>query len=407
MNIKNSLIIFFLIALQTTQVEASNPCRNFKLLIYGQLNGEIAPCPCGGNQKGGLAKLKTAIFQRRKAFKHTVVISQGNLLSYTGEKEKDSLILQVMPRFGFDASAIGWAEMIEGSEYFHQNMNPGKMNWVSCNIYYKGKPLAPVYRIIESGDIRLGVTSVASPVLFNSPLLKGRTESIDILPVIKKVDETIKALKKKVDYIIIMTQLDPKTEKMLYGKYKTEPMVVFSRSSSAVGRDKPAEYGFNKVFNSGERGRYLTSLGFDKTKGIISCDTILLDNKFAEDPEIKAIVDEIGTAQMPITADTDQAIIKMLTESAKGKRGDRFIFYYSPACPDCHQIMEKYLVKMKEKRGFKLELVDVSESGNYNKLLEMQRKYKTSTREIPVALYKGVFYDGKDQITALLNEIIK
>ena len=385
---------------------STGPKNKTRLLIYGQLNGEIEPCPCGGNQKGGLAKLKTLILSGRKAAKDALVISHGNLLTYTGEKATDSLILKLLPRIGFDACAIGWLEMIEGADYFAINMNPGKINWVSCNLLYRGKPLAPAYRLIKSGAVTIGVTSVVSPLMIQTPLLKGKIEFLTALPAVEKVSETIEALKQMADHVIVLTQLEPALEKTLYGQYKNDPAVIFSRASSAAGRDTSAGNGIGNVYGSGERGRYITALDIGKGKGADRCQAVLIDRKYREDPELKALISRALPARAQPETLNEELLLKKLAGASKRKNGEPFIFYYSPGCPDCRQIMEKYLVKLPENLEFRLVLMDLSIAANYEKLMKMEAKYKTATREVPVALYKDVLYDGKENISTLLDKIL-
>jgi 2',3'-cyclic-nucleotide 2'-phosphodiesterase (5'-nucleotidase family) len=387
--------------------KANKTNNTLQINIYGQLNGELEPCLCGGNRKGGLAKLKTVTIASRKETKDIPIISQGNLLSYTGAKVTDSLILLLMPRLGFDACAIGWLEMIDGAEFFVQNMNSTKINWVSCNLKYKGKALAPEYRIIKSGKHRIGVTSVVSPVLLQTPLLKGKLESLEALPAVEKVTETIEKLNKKADHIVVITHLDPKSEKMLFDKYITNPAVVFSRVSSSIGHDTSGGYKENNIYNGGERGRYITVLYLEEGKGVVRFNTKLIDNRYDENPEIKARINKAIPMSEQNPVKNDELLIKKLEAEKNKIGGERFVFYYSPACPDCHQIMQKYLLKVAEGRKIKLELVDLNVDSNYKQLLVAQQKYQTTTKEIPVVLYKGVFYDGKQQITALLERIIR
>jgi len=117
----------------------------------------------------------------------------------------------VYPAMGYDASAIGDQELIDGIEYFKTRLS-GKMDFISSNLEFSDKEIkVDKYKIVTAPNgIRVGVTAVNYNTNFRYLM---RTEAIkedDVI--VGKAFENLKPvldeLKEKSDLIVILAHLN-------------------------------------------------------------------------------------------------------------------------------------------------------------------------------------------------------
>ncbi len=112
---------------------------------------------------------------------------------------------------GYDASAIGDQELVNGIEFFKTKLN-GKMNFISSNLEFSDKEIkVEKYRIVTTPNgVRIGVTAVNFNTNFKY-LMRTETIKEDDITVGKAFDNlkpVLEELKGKTDIIVILAHLN-------------------------------------------------------------------------------------------------------------------------------------------------------------------------------------------------------
>jgi hypothetical protein len=145
------------------------PVPNVAMVVTGQQHGYIEPCGCTGlaNQKGGVARRMTFMSQLVERGWTLLPIDGGNQVRRRGRQAEIKLqrtaeALKIMGYkavgFGPDDLRLGLGELISVAAG-----DSDQSLYVSSNVVLLDPSLLPQQKVIESGGMKIGVTTVLDP----------------------------------------------------------------------------------------------------------------------------------------------------------------------------------------------------------------------------------------------------
>jgi thiol-disulfide isomerase/thioredoxin len=87
----------------------------------------------------------------------------------------------------------------------------------------------------------------------------------------------------------------------------------------------------------------------------------------------------------------------------------RLYIFTSPDCPHCQIIQLENINQLSKKLGCKIEAkyFNIKEIKNYQKLIELEEKYKDTDNELPVVFIGKYVLGGEEEIKNNLEKLIK
>ncbi len=153
------------------------PKPDVALVFSGEQNGYLEPCGCAGleNQKGGLKRRFTFLKQLRDKGWNVVAMDLGGQEIRTGiqAEMKVDFTFRVLMKMGYTAVGIGAPELTIDLLPIVINLDAATNPLVSANVGIVSfdSGLSKLYKIVEVGGMRIGITSV-----LGKKEIAGRTE---------------------------------------------------------------------------------------------------------------------------------------------------------------------------------------------------------------------------------------
>ncbi|MCA9082063.1 MAG: hypothetical protein KDA58_15985, partial [Planctomycetaceae bacterium] len=220
------------------------------LVLTGDQHGYLEPCGCSEKQSGGFAR-RADMFRMLREEKgwNVVGLDVGGTLKEkraqrTQSQAKFAAILTGLNHMGYQALAVGFEELLFGTTNLYtshlemENLEGFNLKFLSANITLfgtkEGMPPAS-YRIIETGGLKLGVTSVISPNAQKELDAIGVTRDPAEL-LISPIDEVLPGVMAEMqqqgaDLLVLLVNGDIDEAKSLAEKYPQFQLVVTARSA--------------------------------------------------------------------------------------------------------------------------------------------------------------------------------
>ncbi|MTH54542.1 hypothetical protein GKZ89_14150 [Bacillus mangrovi] len=273
--------------------EAKGKPRTATVLYFNDAH-EISPVVNDFGDRGGVARLKTAIDRVKDENKHTAVAFGGDLGGGTlfGAVYQGFPMVEAFNKIGVDVANFGQHDFDFGSEVTKELVEKSNFKWMSSNLTdVEGKPFAdvPTYKIINKKGIKIGVISLTDDMSTTS--LDGQVVQQDLIQSAKDAVEKVKRTK-KVDAIIALTQESLKKDEQLLAAVPGIDMVF--TEEQAEDRSFIHEYEDNRYIaapegNLGSMIRLDISKEGKDTK--LKPSVIEVDHTVPEDPELKKLAD--------------------------------------------------------------------------------------------------------------------
>ena len=279
---------------------------------------------------GGIARMKTAIDQRRKALENVLVLSagdnfQGSLFyaTYKGEAEAEFLDL-----IGLDANVIGNHEFDDGDDVLARFLDKTTFPTISGNaLFGANSPLAgkmPEYVIKEVGGEKVAIVGAVAE---DTPELSSPSDAILFMdPVLYLNDAVEKVRAQGATKVIALTHTGIETDRKIAAQVEGIDLIVGGHSNTLMTNDDDATLPYPMVTGpSGQRvpiahayaySKYLGEIRLvfadDGTIKSVSGDPILIDSSCTPDAamvaRIKEMAEPIEKLKQTVVAVADAAI---------------------------------------------------------------------------------------------------
>ncbi len=273
-------------------VEAKDSPRKATILYFNDAH-EVSPVVNDYGDRGGVARLKTAIDHVREENKHTIVAFGGDLGGGTlfGGVYQGFPVVEAFNRIDIDIANFGQHDFDFGSQVTKELIQESEFPWISSNLTDpEGNPFAdvPTYQIFNKRGIKIGVIGLTDDM--NTTTVDEQVEQQDIIQsaqnAVAKMKET-----KKVDIIFALTQENLEKDKQLLSAVP-EIDAVFTEEKA---ENQSFIYEFDNRYIFAPEGNIGSIIRLDihqKGKDIqLNPEIIKVDHTVPEDPELKAFAD--------------------------------------------------------------------------------------------------------------------
>ncbi|MBI5207121.1 MAG: hypothetical protein HY934_04945 [Candidatus Firestonebacteria bacterium] len=346
----------------------------------------IEPCTCPIEPDGGLSRRKTLIDEKRKN-KTVFLMDAGGLFAGTQydvytkgteiDKARTLITIKGFQLMQYDAVALGDDEFIWGLDFVKTNFI-NKLPVISCNVYYiDGTRFTPPYKIIERDGIKLGIIGVTTPdILENKPELGN---FIKITDPQTAVDETVKIIRKEVDYIVVLSHLGEELSIKLAEKVKGIDFIINAHKKNSVGSSAFINNTYIYQFN--HQGKKLTEINVEKTYNnkISSFYTeTRLSPEIKNNNEIDNLLEEL----------------KNQTESKENKiKLELFVMSYCPYGNNAEEEIYNLIQEFKRFIDFEIKFI-IDEDNNAYTSLHGEAEIEEDLRQLVIKnIFRDKFWD--------------
>jgi hypothetical protein len=274
------------------------PKPKLALVITGVIEGYIEPCGCAGidRMKGGMSRRLTLFKDDLRQRGWPVVgLDVGGLANGFGREAeiKFQTLVEAMRKTGYDAIALGASELhLPAGEIAAAaaNLNGQQSPFVSANVGLFGfdSGMTSAYRIIKSGGMRIGVTSVLGKT-YQKEIKNNEIEMLDPEAAIQKI---LPKLKQQADYLVLLAHATKDETIALARKFPDFNLVVTS-DGQPEPPDKLQKFKDMKTLyiEVGHKGTHAIVLGFyDEPQKTVRYQSVPLDSRFKASPEMKLLM---------------------------------------------------------------------------------------------------------------------
>ncbi|NLD36987.1 MAG: hypothetical protein GX654_08965 [Desulfatiglans sp.] len=313
--------------------------KRIVIAYTGNVDGYLEPCGCDGDEMlGGLYKKATYIREYRKTEKNLVLVDSGDLFN-EHEKIKDSnmpsarfkaeVFTKVYKELGIDAINVGELDLALGVDYLKELEKKYDVPFVSANIVNdKNELLFKPYVIRTIGNIKVGIIGIMGNTPdVSKPFEEIAGSTLSVLDPLETATAKVAELKDKVDFVIVLTHQHMGRNWIFARKIDGIDVIVGGHHKQKL--DTPYEANNTYIVQSSEKEQHQGMLVLEKAADgtkTASNTLVPLDDKIADDANVKAIVDEYN-----------QEVNKLYTTPIAGSSAqEEAVTPRSVACKECH-----------------------------------------------------------------------
>ncbi len=264
------------------------PKPKWALVVSGRQDGYVEPCGCAGldRMKGGLSRRYSMLEQLRGEWGWPVAaVDVGGLVKGFGPQAnlKFQMSVNVMLAMGYDAIAIGKRDLQLGVD----GLVSGP--FVSANVALFGfdfqPELTPRQRIVEVGDVKLGITSILG-AKWQREINNSDVEMADPK---EKLAEVVPALEKECDVLVLLAHATRDESIELARQFPQFPLVITAGGPPEPPAQAERIDGSQRLLiEVGEKGMNAVVLGFfDDPAQPIRYQRVPLDSRFPQSDYVK------------------------------------------------------------------------------------------------------------------------
>ena len=269
------------------------------LLYTGDTQSFLEVCGCADNQLGGIARRATMVNDLKRSYPNALLLDAGGL--FAGDTVLDQLRckihLQAMKAIQYDATNVGVGELRFGQAFFETMRDSIGVPFVSANLKINGVQMGASIRILDAGDVRVGVIGVAGereievhgmamgmmPESNKLQMPDGVTVEID------GVQEAVASVRQETDLIVVLSDLDQEAERDLIQHIADIDVVISTRSTEATHR-----IGNTLLLGTQPQGKAIGQAILNVENGRVTAEQVtpvLLSESIGEDRTVKQLVD--------------------------------------------------------------------------------------------------------------------
>jgi Cytochrome c554 and c-prime len=272
------------------------PKPDVALVFSGEQNGYLEPCGCAGleNQKGGLKRRFTFLKQlREKRGWNVVAMDLGGQETRTGVQafRKVNFSYNALMKMGYAVVGFGPGELKLGTDLtvllldLDEKTNP----LVSANVSLDnfGSGTNKLYKIVEVGGMRIGITSVLGKKEIAGRKEVGDFSLLEPYQAIPRILGEMRA--KNCDHLVLLANAEPAETKDLARRFKEFDWVMTAKGAEEPPKDVGVIPGSEAhLVEVGQKAEYLVVVGLYKNGNPpFRYQRVPLDHRFADAPEIQ------------------------------------------------------------------------------------------------------------------------
>ncbi len=314
------------------------------IIFTGEENGYLGPCGCSERQLGGFSKRQTLINHLRKKDPNLILLSLGDLPGKVGRQDeiKMETALEALDLMGYVAHNIGEKDLNMGIDLLGYLSQISNIDFISSNIVgltaqaINIKPYVVKEIKTKGVTLTVGILGIVSP-----ELIENNYPELEVMGPVLSLKPLLRDLRDKTDLLILLSHAEMEESVNIAEENPELDLII---SGHMV--DRPDLY-HKKVNNTyivpvGEKGKYVGDItlslqkrqtGEDGNSFSSAIETIALDEKFADSPEIAMLL-EIYQQRLK-----DEQLLVQVFKS--GLPSDR-IFIGNNDCALCHNRIFKH-----------------------------------------------------------------
>jgi hypothetical protein len=268
------------------------PKPDVTLVFSGEQDGYLEPCGCAGleNQKGGLKRRFTLLKELSAKGWPVVTMDLGGQEKRTGAQAEIKLdfALRALAKMGYAAVALGPNDLRMDLLSIVINFEENKSPLVSANVAIVDfdSGFSQRYKIVESGGMKIGITSV-----MGKQELAGLANSADLklLDPTEALEQVLPKLREeRCDHLVLLAHADPAEAQELARRFHDFRWVMTAHGAEEPPKEPaPIEGTDAHLIEVGHKGMYVAVVGLYKNgPARFRYQRVPLDSRFADAPEI-------------------------------------------------------------------------------------------------------------------------
>lgn len=392
-------VLFFLAAVFCFFTAAPSRAAEVVLLYTGDTQSFLEVCGCADNQLGGIARRATMVRDLRRSHPDALLLDAGGL--FAGDTVLDQLRckihLNAMKAMRYDVANAGVGELRFGQAFFETMRDSGDVPFASANLKVDGVRMGAETRILNAGDVRVGIVGVAGERELEAhgmAMGASRLHLPDGVEVaLDGIEAAIAKASRAADLVVVLSDLDRDSERELIRQNAEIDVVISTRSNETTQR-----VGNALLLGTQAQGKAIGQAVLTVETGRVTAERvkpILLSEAIAEDRAIKQLVDGFytqvaQTATLQQTARPRFAGFALEDQLALGT--NRYVG--AEACAGCHTAEAE-------------DWEHSHHAGAFNRLLQQQKHYQPDcvTCHTTGFGYPTGFRIGKDVLTHVQCEV--
>ncbi|MBM3248160.1 MAG: hypothetical protein FJZ10_01900 [Candidatus Omnitrophica bacterium] len=263
-------------------------------IVYtGNTSASLYACHCPAAPDGGIARRATKIKQLRKDYPNILLVDSGNFFA-SGlqdidattpemDKKRTEIYFKGMEIMGYDAVNIGADEFNFGKDFLLDKVKQKKIKFLSCNL---DLPKVQAYMIKKVGKIKIGIIGISPLGIKTAGGFEFKEDASEAL---KKIQANVSILKKKVDIIVLLSQLGKDLDKQVAEQVAGIDIIISNETDMSL----PQKLNSAIYLTPFQWGRTLGLLELDVENGVITNSVkknIPMSKDIADDEEINSFL---------------------------------------------------------------------------------------------------------------------
>jgi 2',3'-cyclic-nucleotide 2'-phosphodiesterase (5'-nucleotidase family) len=198
-----------------------------------------------------------------------------------------------MNLLGYDAMVLGSEDFRLGLDVLRQRMEEAEFSILSANVVYSGtdQMFATPYVIKEIGDHKAAIIG-----LTNQEAASAAGGDVVVLNPLEALKDYMGEASEEADVIIVLSHLGTVVDMQIAGEVDGIDLIIGGQSRDVLDPPLWDELSSTVIAQAGYQGRWIGVVRLDiVSQGTVAGhegQVVVLDDEFADDPEMRAFLDQ-------------------------------------------------------------------------------------------------------------------